>query len=33
MLDIPDFTDLDEIVLTAPKITGYLWNKQRYGGT
>lgn len=33
MLDNPDFTDLDEMVLTAPKITGYLWNKQRYGGT
>ena len=27
------FTDLDEMVLTAPKITGYFWNKQWYSGT
>lgn len=33
MLNIPDFTDWDEMVLTAPKITGYIWKKQRYGGT
>lgn len=28
-----DFTDLDEMVLMAPKITGHIWKKQRYGGT
>lgn len=33
MLDIPDFTDLDEMVLTAPKIIGYIWKKLRHGGT
>ena len=28
-----DLSDLDEILLTARKIPGYIWKKQRYRGT